>query len=150
MTACGRALALAGAGVLAGCVTGSYERALRDEPVPAVRLAALVPGRDDLTSCLAVLGAPHRVFEYSVAADRTSGAALLWFWRDASGWGVEVSSASDNVPGSVSFDFVGADLPGCMLWFDRELVLERWRQGLVGDLVQGRVRPGGVPEADVR
>jgi hypothetical protein len=126
----------------AGCVSGSYERASTDEPLPIVQLGALQPGRDDLTSCLARLGAPHRVFEYRFDADQPSGAALLWFWRDSSAFGVEVSSPSDNVPGSVRFDQNGTDLPGCMLWFGPDLVLERWQQGLVGDLLPQRLRPG--------
>jgi len=127
--------------MLAGCVTGSYERETLDEPTPTARLQSLRPGHDDLASCLAVLGAPHRVFEYRAGADQAAGAALLWFWRDTSGFGIEVSSPSDNVPGSVSFDLQGTDLPGCMLWFGPDLVLLRWQQGLVGDLLPGRVRP---------
>lgn len=127
----------------AGCVSGSYERQTQDEPTSAARLESLRPGQDDLASCLALLGAPHRVFEYRAGADQAAGAALLWFWRDSSGFGIEVSSASDNVPGSVSFDLSGTDLPGCMLWFGPDLVLQRWQQGLVGDLLPGRTRPQG-------
>lgn len=129
----------------AGCVSGSYARATIDEPLPTARLDALQAGRDDLAACLRVLGAPHRVFEYRTDGGGPSGAALLWFWRDSRGFGVEVSSPSDQVPGSVSFDFAGADLPGCMLWFGPDLVLERWQQGLVGDLLP-RLRPGTPPE----
>jgi hypothetical protein len=126
-----------------GCVSGSYSRASIDEPLPPGRLEALQAGRDDLQSCLRVLGAPHRVFEYRTERSGPCGAALLWFWRDSSGFGVELSSPSDNVPGSVRFDLSGTELPGCMLWFGPDLVLERWQQGLVGDLLP-RVRPGAA------
>lgn len=126
---------------LGGCVTGSYDRETLDEPTPLARLEALHPGRDDLASCLQRLGAPHRVFEYRAGPDQEAGAALLWFWRDSSGLGIEVSSPSDQVPGSVRFDLSGTDLPGCMLWFGPDLVLERWQQGMVGDLLPGRARP---------
>lgn len=131
----------------AGCVTGSYARASIDEPVLLPRLEALQPGRDDLGTCLAALGAPQRVFEYQVAADHTSGAALLWYWRDASGFGVDVSSGTRDVPGSLQLDYLGTDLPGCMLWFGPDLVLERWQLGQVGDLLPTRVRPGAPPDA---
>lgn len=134
------------AAVASACVTGSYQHAGIDEPVPAARLEALRPGHDDLAACLTALGAPHRVFEYRVGDDGSSGAALLWFWRDASGFGVDVSSGSRDVPGSLQFDFLGTDLPGCMLWFLPDLRLERWQRGLVGDLLPQRLRPGGPPE----
>jgi hypothetical protein len=128
------------AGALAGCVSGSYSRASVDEPAGTDGFAALQPGTTTLAACLARLGAPNRVYEYQVAADGTSGMALLWFWRDEAGWGLEVSGGED-VPGRVSFDRGAADLPGCMLWFGRDLVLERWRQGPVGELAPSRRRP---------
>jgi hypothetical protein len=138
------ALALA---PLAGCVTGSFERALVDEPIPAERLAALRPGADTLAACLERLGAPNQVFEYRVAPDGSAGMALLWFWRGASGWGIDVSGGDEAAPGSVSWDALATELPGCMLWFTPELVLERWRQGLVGDLAPERRRPASPPDA---
>lgn len=125
------------------CVTGSYERGIVDEPVAANALDALRPDVDTLASCLQRLGAPNRVFEYHVAADGSAGMALLWFWRDEVGWGIDVSSGDDSVPGSMSFDQAAADLPGCMLWFGPELRLERWRQGPVGELAPKKRRPSG-------
>ena len=129
------------------CVTGSYDRAAAGEPIQAAVVAALAPGTDTLASCLQRLGAPNRVVEYRVAADGSSGMALAWFWRDAAGWGLDVSSGDDAVPGSVSWDSVAAELPGCVLWFGPDLVLERWRSGLLGDLLPARRRPAGVDGA---
>ncbi len=126
---------------LAGCVSGDYARTTFDEPVVTARLELLRPRQDDLGRCLAMLGAPHRVFEYRVAPDLTAGMALLWYWREGRGFGIEVSSPSDDVPGSLSFDLDGLDLPGCMLWFGPDLVLEGWRSGRVGDLLAQRARP---------
>jgi hypothetical protein len=86
------------------CVTGSYDRVSVDEPIYAEQLAALRPGTDDLTQCLAALGAPHRVLEYQVGSDLQSGMALVWVWREDAGWGIEVtvqpSGVSEEASGS--------------------------------------------------
>jgi hypothetical protein len=134
------ALLLAVLAPFGGCVQGSYSGQSIDEPIVAERLAALQPGTATLASCLDALGAPNRVYEYRLQADDTSGMALLWFWRAETGWGIEVSG-TDDVPGSVSWDSAAADLPGCMLWFGPDLVLERWRAGPVGELAPARRRP---------
>ena len=128
----------------AGCVTGEWRQDSRDEPFPALRVEALRPGTDTLRECLASLGAPHHVFEYAVAGDGASGMALVWISRDASGFGIDVSSGTDEVPGSFQFDSDDVELPACVLWFDRELLLERWRIGTVGELLRSRVRPAPV------
>lgn len=130
----------------AGCVNGSYNHVSIDEPIRPEQLASLQPGQSDLGSCLRLLGAPHRVLEYRVGPDRNSGLALVWVWRDVAGWGIEVSGAYDDVSGSLSFDAQQTDLPGCVLWFDAELRLERWRTGTLGDLLPTRRRP--APFAD--
>ena len=141
-----RALAPAALLLAASCITGSYSHVCVDEPLPSEWLAALQPGTDTLGSCLDRLGAPHRVFEYRVGPDRTAGMALLWFWRDAAGWGVQVSAGTKDVSGSVSFDQLSTDLPGCVLWFGPDLVLEKWRAGKIGDLLRGRTRPSRVDQ----
>lgn len=136
-----RGLWLATAGLLGGCVTGSWNHVVVDEPIAADVVASLRPGVDTLTECLDRLGAPSRVYEYAVARDGSSGMALLWCWRDATGWGLDVSSGDDNVPGSLSYDGLSTDLPGCVLWFGDDLVLARCRCGTVGELLPGRRRP---------
>jgi hypothetical protein len=142
----GAAAAVAAAALLASaCVTGSYDHLSINEPLPAGQLAVLRPGEHALTDCLTALGAPNRVFEYRVEPDLTSGMALLWIWRETRGFGVQVSGAYKEVSGSFEYDDSATDLEGCMLWFDRDLVLERWRRGLVGDLVPGQKRPSAVP-----
>jgi hypothetical protein len=124
------------AGLLPGCLSLSYNRMSVGEPVADATLQALRPGRASLADCLAALGAPEFVYEH-----RTSGMALLWFWKETAGWGVELSSASDDVPARLTLELEGAELPGCMLWFGPDLVLERWRLGTIGDLLRDRVRP---------
>ncbi len=127
------------------CVSGAYNADSLHEPLAAERLDALRPGHDTLATCLASLGAPNRVLEYRVEPDGSSGMVLLWFWRNAEGWGIELSSPSDEVPASVAYGADAADLPGCVLWFGADLVLESWRAGPIGELLPGRVRPS-VPD----
>ncbi|MCK5944303.1 MAG: hypothetical protein KAI24_20115 [Planctomycetes bacterium] len=127
------------------CVTGSYDQVSINEPVDLEALRALEPGRDDLASCLAKLGAPVAVQEYRVAADRSSGMALIWWWSRRYGWGLDISvPVYDEQSVSFEMDFGGTDMPGCVLWFGEDLVLERWREGLVGELLAGRRRPSPV------
>ena len=38
-------------------------------------------------------------------------------------------------------DLTDTTLPGCVLWFGPDLVLERWQRGTLGDLLPGRQRP---------
>ena len=132
--------------LLAGCVTGKYTHVSVNEPLLPEHMAALSPGTDTLGTCLDRLGAPNRVFEYRVGPDRTAGMALLWVWRDESGWGIEVSGAVKDVSGSVSYDQLNKELPGCVLWFSPELVLEGWRMGRIGELLRGRIRPSPVDQ----
>jgi hypothetical protein len=127
--------------LLTACVTGSYRHVSVDEPVALTTLTALQPGTHDLATCLARLGAPHRVLEYHVAPDRTSGMALVWTWRDAAGFGVEVSGGQEDVNVSFEYEALQTDLPGCVLWFGPDLVLERWRHGNLGELLATRRRP---------
>jgi len=130
---------------LGACVTGDYSQVSFNEPVDLQALRAMRPGEDDLSSVLAQLGAPVDVREYRVDPDRASGVALVYFWRRQYGWGLDISApVYDDASVSFEMDFAGTDLPGCVLWFDQDLVLERWREGLVGDLLGVRRRPAPV------
>ncbi|MFN3241285.1 MAG: hypothetical protein ACE37K_07190 [Planctomycetota bacterium] len=131
------------------CVTGNYNQVSINEPVDLELLRALQPGKDDLTTCLQKLGAPVDVQEYQVGMDLSSGVALIWYWSQQYGWGLDISApVGDDASLSFEMDFGGNHLPGCVLWFDRDLVLERWREGLVGELLQGRRRPAPVLDGD--
>ena len=122
-----------------GCFSLAYNRSSVGEPVADATLQALRPGQDSLAACLGALGAPDFVYEH-----RASGMALLWFWKETAGWGFEISSPSDDIPASLTYDLENALLPGCMLWFGPDLLLERWRAGAIGDLLRDRVRPALV------
>ncbi|MGC6486798.1 MAG: hypothetical protein ACON4Z_04075 [Planctomycetota bacterium] len=127
---------------LCGCVRGSYSQVSVNEAVDLAALRALEAGRDDLATVLRQLGAPVDVREYRVGPDRSSGVALVYSWSRNYGWGLDISApVGDDNSVSLELDFAGTDLPGCVLWFDRDLVLERWQEGLVGDLLRGRRRP---------
>ncbi|MEO6593259.1 MAG: hypothetical protein ABIP94_00740 [Planctomycetota bacterium] len=50
------------------------------------------------------------------------------------------------MPGSFEWSPQSAELPGCVLWFGADLVLERWRSGRIGELLPDRVRPSVVQD----
>lgn len=129
--------------LLVGCVTGRLQRVTFNEPVQRAALAALEPGKDTLATCLASLGAPVDVVEYDVGAGLQSGVAVVYSWFERFGWGVTVNVPRVN-SAYFSFDALGTDVRGCVLWFDEALVLQRWREGLVGDLLPQRRRPAPV------
>lgn len=119
-----------------------YLRFRADEPVDAAALGTLRPGTTDLASALAALGAPLRVFEH-----QGDGIALLWAWRDVDDWSLEVSvPVTDQANANFELDLTDTELPGCMLWFDGALRLERWRRGTLGELLPARVRPSAPAE----
>lgn len=137
---------LATLALCASCVQAGYSVRFEDPPVSLAALASLRPGVDDLTSCLAALGAPHHVFEY-----RHDGMALLWHHLDSAGWGATVSMGIvRNAPGArFSLDSDTAMRPGAMLWFDRDCKLIEWRRGLMRDLTAGfRRRPADLDQQD--
>jgi hypothetical protein len=135
-----------GAGALAlglsACVRGEYRRTIVDAPIESERVAALVPGRSGLAECLAVLGAPHFVWEY-----RGDGLALGYGWFRGSHWG---ASASYQVARGVSASMDYADLDGAtrgyVLFLDGRWVLEGVRKGRLRDLTEGarKPRPAGT------
>jgi hypothetical protein len=139
----GSLAALAACAGLAACVTGRYRHVSRDEPLDRDALAALEPGRATLATCLAALGAPHRVSEHRPAADGSAGMVLLWVWQDAAGWGLQLSSSYEDAPLSVEYDATDRELPAVALWLGPDLVLERVRTGTVGEL-EPRARPRAV------
>tara|TARA_R110002094_G_scaffold27834_21_gene40863 strand:- start:6 stop:425 length:420 start_codon:yes stop_codon:yes gene_type:complete len=127
------------------CVTGEFAQRTVNEPVDLQLLRQLQVGKDDLGTCLAMLGAPVDAREYDVAADGTSGLALVWFWSRQVGWGLRASwSITREASASFEFDWAGTNMPGCVLWFDHDLKLTNYREGLVGELLPKRTRPSAA------
>ncbi len=125
---------------VAGCV--GYVRVRIDEPVPPERLGSLRAGVSSLQACLRELGAPTEVFEH-----RGDGMALVWSWQDQGDWSLDVSvPVTDSFNASFDLDLTDAARPGLVLWFGPDLVLERWQQGTLGELLPRRTRPAD-PEA---
>lgn len=143
----GRAIMLAGlAAVASSCLRFGYGVTHIQEPVDHGILVALRPGVDDLTSCLARLGAPNHVFEY-----RGDGVALAWHYTDASDLDVDLSYAVSREATSASFslDWDDTDMPGAVLWFDADLRLLEVREGAMRDLTGGlRLRPSDAGDDD--
>lgn len=137
-----RALVLAALACPA-CVSGSWSRQSRGEPVADAVLEALRPGQDDLTVCLARLGAPERVVEYGRTADGDAGMVLVWLHGDTARFGLQVSTPSleHDLSASFAYDEAAQLLPASALWFTPDLVLERVRRGQLGELLPARRRP---------
>lgn len=132
--------------VLAGCLSVSWSRDRRHEPLRKSVIAALEPGRSTLAECLETLGAPLYVWEY-----KGDGAALAWGWNDERELGVKVSVPfSEQASVSLSYDDAREKLRGAVLLFDRDLVLEDVRRGWLRDLQRDlqRRRPAAVPPDD--
>ena len=120
--------------LFASCV--GYLRFQEDEPIAAAALQGLRPGVSELGDCLCVLGAPNQVFEHG-----RDGMALLWNWRDVDDWSVDLSiPLQKNVSAKFEWDSADEDRQGCVLWFDENLRLERWRFGAMGELLPERAR----------
>jgi hypothetical protein len=130
MAHCG---ALAMGLLLPACVHVDWDVRHVEDPIPDGALAQLEPGKDDLGRCLQVLGAPHFVWEY-----RGEGAALAWVSLDSSTFSFDISYTFEHwAPTSFSYENGAANLPGVVLWFGPDLVLERWRRGRMRDLTSG-------------
>lgn len=131
----GRGIAAVGLALLPSCV--GYLRFRENEPLERERIEALRPGVDDLGQCLSQLGAPVHVFEY-----RIDGMVLLWTWQDTDDWSLDVSlPVTDFANAEFELDLTASERPGCALWFGPDLILERVRQGRIGDLLDPRARP---------
>ena len=141
-----RALSLLVMTLLASsCVSFGYTSRWIQEPIDPVRLDSLRPGQDNLGSCLARLGAPNFVWEYE-----GDGAALGWVYSNSGSWRVRVSFGF-GARRNVSFSMTSTDIdhPGAVLWFDRDLQLLEWQEGLLAELVGKQPRrPAPVDDLD--
>jgi hypothetical protein len=151
------ALPLAAVLLCSGCVSVTWQRTSRFEPVDAAAVEELLPGEGreetgapgdlepgDLERCLTTFGAPLWVWEY-----RGDGMALAYGWLEVRNWGVNVSlPVSRNF--SVSFDYhdIDEEMRGLVLFFGPDLALVGIRRGLLRDLTMEarRLRPQGVDE----
>lgn len=143
-----RTLALLVLGLpLVGCLSVTYGRTNRDEPLALARAQELVPGRTGLAECLAAFGAPRWVFEQPAA--RGDGAVLAWGWLDEADLGLSLSlPVSDRSSLNLDYRTIDARTRGLVLFFDGDWVLTDWRSGLVLELTRDvRTRPT-IPEED--
>jgi hypothetical protein len=122
--------ALAIALLVAGCVTYSYTRDMRFAPIDDAALDSLHPGDADITECLAKLGAPLYVWEYS-----TEGVALAYGFDKDRTWSLTVSvPVSHGFSASGSYSDQVRKLRGAVLLFDPEWRLQLVRRGMLADL----------------
>ena len=140
-------LLLALAATLTGCVSATFGRTNRDQPVPLARTAELQSGATGLAQCLTAFGAPRWVWEHRVHGG--DGAVLVWGWLDESDLGLSLSLPLSE-QSSVNFDYrqLDARTKGLVLFFDERWVLSDWRAGLLLELTRDlRLRPT-IPAED--
>ena len=119
------------------CLSGTYDRLRKHEVFSDSQLDSLAVGTADLEDCLAVLGAPTRVWEIE------GGAALAWHWVNKRVWGVTLALPLDR-GGSANLSY--ADLAegdeGAVLFFRADWTLVELRRGQVAKLIEeARRRP---------
>lgn len=130
--------------VAPGCVTGSFTRDSRFEPVPRGALRPLQPGESDLQDALDALGAPLWVWE--VPGD---GMAVAYGWEEERAWGLSFSvPLTRQLSANFDYDDIDADLAGVVLFFDAERRLVEKRRGRLRDLAleELRARPSDPEE----
>jgi hypothetical protein len=128
--ALGVGAALASALLVAGCVTYTYTRDMRFAPIDDAALDCLRPGEADITECLAKLGAPLYVWEYS-----HEGVALAYGFDKDRTWSLTVSvPVSHGFSASGSYSDQVRKLRGAVLLFDPAWRLQIVRRGMLADL----------------
>jgi hypothetical protein len=135
---------------LAGCVSVTWTRESRYDPVPGEAVAKLSAGESDLGTCLEALGAPLWVWEHPFnGGDGRDGAALAYGWFDERDLGLSFSvPVSKEVSASFDFDKIDARMRGLVLFFDGDWKLTAWRSGLLRDLTREARRPPVYHEED--
>ena len=113
--------------------------------ISEAQIATLKPGEAKLGQALGTLGAPLIVQEYQI-----HGMILGWAWSDNAGYGLTASyNFTDTTPSaSFSWDDAWQEIPGVVLFFDRDLVLREIRSGRLGSIVPARQVPAPVEFLD--
>ena len=113
--------------LLAGCLSGEYtsRRNLQEPPAHF----GLVPGKDDLSACLDVLGAPLQVYENG------EGAVLAWGWSEDRVWGLTMSIPMGSQRGSFTYQRGATGLEGLVLVFDEAWLLTSIKEGSLADVL---------------
>lgn len=128
---------------LSSCVTFVWTRERRFEPLRKDALEGFEDGRTTFAECLQRLGAPLYVWEYKV-----DGAAIAWGAADEDAKRVAVTiPLTARYNPTFSYGDIDAKLRGAVLFFDRDLVLERVERGCLRDLERQivRTRPAAPP-----
>lgn len=120
---------------LCSCVSFRWDRVIEERPLEIAKVRALEIGRDDLASCVRLLGAPTHVWP------RDAGEIVLaWGSASTRQWGFRVSAALRGTSSPVfDFDSIGANTVGHVLWFDRRWILQGVHFGHLKDLANGTV-----------
>lgn len=126
----------------AGCLRLTFVQTSIHTPLSRERVAMLEPGVADLTTCLALLGAPVLAWEYD-----GEGMALAWGWRNDSSDGLLVSvPVANQLSADLQLESARRNLRGFVLFFGPDLVLQRVREGFLRDLVPAQKRPAPLED----
>jgi hypothetical protein len=116
---------------LASCVSVTWERHTRNEPLSEQALSGIRVDDSDLAEVLAACGAPLRVWELPAGE-----MAVAYGWYRERQLGAQVSvPLFDRFSGSVSFDDFDTDLVGVVMGFDADRRLRSLRRGFLRELV---------------
>lgn len=126
--------------LLASCVTGDYDQLRTFQPPPNGSFDDLVVGITNLDHALHVLGAPVDVIEVG------EGSALAWGWQETTDWNVAVSVPIGEVQGRVTYTDSSLQIPGIVLFFDRDWRLVAKREGFLGELLPERRVPRDIDD----
>jgi len=118
-----------------GCPRLGFERAHIDMPPAPTTVAALRPGQDDLTSVLALIGAP--TFLWTLEEHGGNGFFAVYASSSQLRWAFRITDPFARQ--SASFDYANdaLALDAVVLFFDSDWALQRVEQGLLADF-----RPG--------
>lgn len=124
--------------ICSGCVSVSWERKLREVPLPAERHAGLQPGTATLNDCLRELGAPLLVWELSQGRF-----AIAYGWDENREVGLSVSvPLAQRQSANFDYDEINLHTRGVVFFFNAELVLESSQIGRLNAIrEQARRRP---------
>ncbi len=115
---------------LTSCLSMNFVRTRFGEPVADASIAKMESGPQDLTSCLAELGAPELVW-----TSEDGNMRMAYAWSDVFDWGFSVTfSFNQFVQISGALDSVDHRVHSVVLAFDEDLQLVDISRGYLWDL----------------
>ena len=126
------------------CISGTYGRNHRNQPLLEQAQAELPQSGLGLDQCLATLGAPSGVFEHQV-----HGLLLVYAWDHQRQWIANFSiPAGDSASASFNVSNLRRNQEGLVLWLDANWELVEWKHGYVRSLIGDEPRPATLEQIE--